>query len=35
MGASTALFFSIKEQPEDVLLQILDSPYSSFAEIAF
>lgn len=35
MGASAALYFSISEQPHDVVLQILDSPFSSFREIAY
>jgi hypothetical protein len=35
MGATSALLYSIKYKPNDVLLQIVDSPFYSFEMIAF
>ena len=34
MGASSALYYVLKEHPEDVIVQILDSPYFSFSGVA-
>jgi hypothetical protein len=35
MGATSALLYTIKYKPNDVLLQIVDSPFYSFEMIAF
>jgi len=35
MGATSALLYCIKYHPQDVILQIIDSPFYSFELIAF
>lgn len=35
MGATSALLYSLKYRPQDILLQVLDSPFYSFEMIAF
>jgi hypothetical protein len=35
MGATASLLYCIKYRPDDVILQIADSPFYSFEMIAF
>jgi alpha-beta hydrolase superfamily lysophospholipase len=35
MGATSALLYCVEYNPQDVILQIVDSPFYSFAMIAF
>lgn len=35
MGATSALLYCLRYRPEDVILQIVDSPFYSFEMIAF
>jgi hypothetical protein len=35
MGATSALLYSLHFRPQDVLLQVVDSPFYSFQMIAF
>jgi len=35
MGATSALLYTIKYQPKDITLLLLDSPFYSFSSIAF
>jgi pimeloyl-ACP methyl ester carboxylesterase len=34
MGATSALLYSLRYRPQDVLLQVIDSPFYSFEMIA-
>jgi len=35
MGATSALLYSLTYRPDDVVLQVIDSPFFSFEMIAF